>query len=213
MFVTFPAPYVASSGGVTSLAFHDDAYSSTDQITVPAGLQAGDLMLFSDWAFAGAGSPSLVTPSGFTSWLNLASGTFRFAVSYKIAVGSETTLTGMNSVIDDKILAVYRPDVAITTITPSTPTSEITNGNPSSQNIAATGGTLPLIAFGFYVSGNGFDVDPRTMSPTATGELNGGVGYHWVKYLLQNASLTDVSIDMDDEGTLNTLAGGYLWAA
>jgi hypothetical protein len=214
MFAVFPAPYVAAGGSVTSLAFHDDAYSSTDQITVPGTVQAGDLIILSDFSSDKVGAPSLVTPSGFTNWINVAGDFTRVAVSYKIATGSETTLTGMSEgFIDDKILAVFRPDVAITTITASTPTTQITDGNPSAQNIVATNGTLPLIAFGFYANNSG-TINPRTMSPAATAELNGGaINYHYLKYQLQNASLVDVSIDMDDEGFGNTLAGGYLWAA
>jgi len=216
MFAVFPAPYVASSGGVTSLAFHDDAYSSSGQITVPGTVQAGDLIILSDFAaLLTDETPALVTPSGFTNWINFAGLYTRIAVSYKIATGSETTLTGMSAdFVIDKILAVFRGDAPISSITASTPTTEVTNGNPASQNIVATNGTLPLIAFGLFANGDTSTVSPRTFSPTETAELNGGAGtYHYLKYLLQNASLADVSVDMDDEGLYNMLAGGYLWAA
>lgn len=212
MFAVFPAPYVAGAAGVTSLAFHDDAYSDTDQITVPGTVQAGDLIVLSDLASDGEGAV-LVTPSGFTNWINLTGvdGFARLAVSYKIATGSETTLTTMdgNDYLD-KILAVFRPDVPITTVTASTPTSQSTAGNPSAQNIVATSGNLPLIAFGFYAGFNA--INPRTMSPAATAELSNST-LHFLKYQLQNSSLADVTIDMDDEGSSNNLAGGYLWAA
>jgi hypothetical protein len=213
MFAVFPAPYVAAGGGggTTSLAFHDSSTSAVATISVPAGLEAGDLMVLSDFAF-NTTNPTLVTPSGFTNWINAGDGAnARLGVSYKIAIGDETTLTGMDgNLADNKILAVYRPDVAISTITASTPTSQVTAGDPSSQAITATAGTLPLIAFGFYVS-NGA-VDPRTFSPAATGSINNGTA-HYLLYQLQNAALADVSIDMDDEGSTNILAGGYLWAA
>jgi hypothetical protein len=216
MFAVFPAPYVAAAAGVTSLAFHDDAYSATHEITVPT-LQAGDMMVVSDYAFNASGRPALVTPSGFTNWVDLedVSGFGRLAVSYKIAVGDETTLTCMNGTFfDTKILAIFRPDVPISTIMASTATSEATNGNPSAQNIVATSGTLPLVAIGVYLNGGLSSVDPRTMSPAATAELNSGATTaHYMKYQLQNVSLADVSIDMDDEGGDNMLAGGYLWAA
>lgn len=207
----FPAIFAAAGGGgTTSLAFHDSATSTAATISVPAGLQAGDLMVLSDFALNSGSVPALVVPSGFTNWINSTTSTLRVAQSYKIAVGDETTLTGMDgNLIDNKILAVFRGDVAISTITASIPTSEATSGDPATQNIVATAGTLPLIAFGFYVGTAG--VDPRTFTPSATAELNNGTS-HFLKYLLQNASLTDVSINMDDEG-VNVLAGGYLWAA
>jgi hypothetical protein len=211
MFAVFPAPYVAAGGAaVTSLAFHDDAYSTVADITVPAGVQAGDLMVLSDFAID-SGGPTLVTPTDFTNWININLNQGRLAVSYKIATGSETTLTGMDGDLgDDKILAVFRPDAAISTITASTPTGLATTGNPILQSITATAGTLPLIAFGFYTSFSA--IDPRTFSPAATAELNSST-IHYFKYQLQNASLADASIDMDDEGSFNALAGGYLWAA
>jgi hypothetical protein len=204
----------AAAAGTTSLAFHDDAYSITNTIDVPAGLEAGDLIVLSDVVSDNSAAPAASAPSGFTIWIDLidVSGTGRTVVSYKIATGSETTLTGMSADdFMDKILAVFRPDVPITSITASTPTTEATGGNPSAQNIVATGGTLPLIAFGIY-SALGSAVSPRTMTPAATGELN-STTRHYVKYQLQNASLADVSVDMDDEGKSNSLAVGYLWAA
>jgi hypothetical protein len=209
----------AAAAPVTSLAFHDDAYSITSSATMPAGSIAGDLIIFADSATNSASSaPTLVTPTDFTPWINLTQGLARYAVSYKIADGTETTITGMDgNENDDKILAVFRPDAPITTITASTPGGQVTTGNPSAQNINADGdGTLPLIAFGFYYSGAYNVINPRTMSPAATGELfnaGNGTDWHYVKYQLQNAALADVSVDMDDEGTNNILASGFLWAA
>jgi hypothetical protein len=219
MFAVFPAPYVAAAGGgPTSLAFQDDAYSSGQTIDITGLTQAGDLIILSDFAFSTNGPPTLVTPADFTNWINIAGSFLRLAASYKIAAGDETTLTGMigtGSHVEDKILAIFRPDNPISSITASTPTSEVTSGNPSAQNINADGdGTLPLIAFGLYANGALSAVDPRTMSPAATAELNGGVvNYHYLKYQIQNAALADVSIDEDDEGNDNMLAGGFLWAA
>ncbi len=215
----FPAVFAAAGGAaVTSLAFYDVAYSITASATMPAGSASGDMILFSDFATNASGAPTLVTPTDFTPWSNLTIGNARHAVSYKISDGTETTITGMNgNESDDKILVVFRPNVPITTITASIPTGQVTTGNPAAQNINADGeGTLPLIAFGFYASGVYNDINTRTMTPAATGELvnsGDGITWHYVKYQLQNAALADVSIDMNDEGGGNILAGGFLWAA
>lgn len=213
----FPFPFVppVASSAPTSMAFHDVAYSDNDTVTVPTP-QAGDVMVLAQYS-SGASLPTLVTPGGFTGWINISAATTRVAVSYGIATGSETSVVGMDgSDFDDKILAVFRPDVPVSVITASTPVTQTTTGNPTAQNINADGaGTLPLIAFGFYATTTFSGVDPRTMSPAATGELNNSGSalplVHWMKYQLQNAALADVSVDMDDEGSNNLLASGFLW--
>lgn len=207
-------PYVfAGAGGVTSLSFYDVTYSIGATISPAAGYAAGDLLVLSQLAYSKGSSPSLVTPTDFTSWINITGSAVRVAVSYKIATGSEGTLTGMDGAnSDSKILAVFRGDIAITSITASTPTTQVTSGNPSSQSIVATAGSLPLVALGIYANGGLATVNPRTMSPAKDGEFS-NFAAHYMAYQLQNASLTDVSIDMDDEGSDNMLAGGWLAAA
>lgn len=215
MFPFIPAQSAAAA--VTALAFHDDAYSTTNEITVPAGLQAGDMMVLYDLGFDGdtSGGPStLETPLGFTNWINDASAFTRIAVSYGIATGSETTLIGMDGDFVMKILAVFRPDAPITTITASAPTVEVTNGDPGAQSITATAGTLPLVALGFYGRGVSGGLNTPTFSPSEDAILTGtGVLSQQLRYLLQNASLSDVTINLGDAGSANMLAGGYLWAS
>lgn len=135
-------------------------------------------------------------------------------VSYKIADGTEdsASITGMDGgATDNKILLQFRGDAAISSVTPNViGTPAVTDGNPGSQTITASGGTPPLILCAFYTSDGA--VDPRTFSAAADGEVSASLSAY-AKYKIYDSSPADHSADMDDEGANNSLASFYLEAA
>lgn len=186
-------------------------------VTVPAGVQSGDLIVISDWV-RHSSTPTEVIPSGFTVLHNsgLLNSRRRLILSYKIAAGTEggTLITGMSGNEGNyKVLMVFRANFTPSGISPGTPAFTTTDGNPTEQVIGAAGEPTPGIVFAVYASFDGASVvDPRTFTgATMDAELSANVR-HYLKYKIFNGGSTpaDVTIDMDDEGSSNTLQGIYI---
>jgi hypothetical protein len=102
------------STGVTSntISLFASAISDTSTITVPSGVEAGDFMVLFDIAFNTSTTPTLVTPSGFTTIEDGNGVNGRINTSRKQVLSSAdagTTLTGMNgNSSNNKILLVFR---------------------------------------------------------------------------------------------------------
>jgi hypothetical protein len=165
------------------------------------------LVIFGD-SFGSSASP----PPGFTAVFTfIDTSTERFGFWYKIADGSEgTSVTGCSSNSGAaNLLYVFRGDIAITAVSPSTPTKQSTTSNPSPQTVTASSGVPPLVVFGIYFASGA--VSPRTFtvggSAAKDGEIN--TGNYWLAYKIYNSSPADVVVDMDDEGS-NSLGSCYL---
>lgn len=198
----FPGGAAAAGGGITSLTQVLSATSTASTITQPVGIQAGDLLVLLDMATS-VGNPTSVTPTGWTtpSGGDLSDGGFdRQMISYKLADGSEggVSITGMSGGINtQKALYVFRGDKPITSLTISTVNNQITSGDPAAQNVAASGGTAPLVVLGCYGAENSA-VTPRTMTPAKDGEINGST-FAYLAYKIYNSAPADVTVDKDDD--------------
>ena len=203
---------VAQQGALT-LSFLASATSTGSAITVPATVQAGDLMIYFDFATQ-LGTPTTVTPSGFTLIGSSLAGTVsRSNLSYKIANGTEasTNITGMNgATTNNKIMLVFRGSSPIASATPASVAAQYTTGDPTAQVVTSSGGTPPLVVVGQWALESGA-IDPRTFSPTEDGEVGNGT-VHYAKYLIQNTAPVDVTVDTDDNGN-NHLRSCYLQCA
>jgi len=203
-----------------TLSFVASATSSATSITLPAGIQAGDIIALWDKAASINATPTTIIPTGFTSVGNIfnsvpSSLTYlaRSIMSYKIASGSEggASIAGMSSDgIVHKIAMVFRPNFTPSTATPKSVGGEVTVNNPASQTVSASSGTVPLIVFGFYGQTNNA-ISPRTFSPSEDGEISTST-ICFAKYKIYNGAATPAnhSVDMDDEGDLNILQSFYL---
>lgn len=192
------------------LSFLSSATAIAATITWPS-VQAGDIAYVIDSASNSSGAPTSVTPSGFTNIFD--SGAFltfyKVMVSRKICTGSESgSLTGMDGTnSDNKVLLVFRATKAAASVTNSTPTSEATAGNPASQDILASGQVTPLIVFG--VSAASGTAAFSTASPAFDATVATSAGRLLVGYKIYNAAPADHTIDQNDLGTMNYLAGFY----
>ena len=187
--------------------------SGAQTISVPGGLQAGDLMVLFDYARNSAFSaPPNTIPSGFTA-IVAAQNTVqsRWNLSYKIANGSETSLSGLTGSAEiRKILAIFRPSTGIiTSVAVNDPDVQLTDANPAAQTVTAGSGTPPLLVIAAYSSNS--SISPRTFSPAEDGELNRSTKFY-LKYKAYDSSPSNVSVDMDDEGNDNYLASCYFTA-
>lgn len=198
-----------------TFSFVTSATSTASTITVPGTAQAGDLAILIDGTSNAVSPATSVTPS---TWTKDAEATHtagvanRCIISHKILESGDisASITGMAGVTQlRKIMLIFRPSVPLTVVTPSTPTGQSTSGNPSSQVIAMTASSTPVIGIAHFYAGAASEptVSPRTNSPAATGEVNSAIS-QYVQYMLYNTSPSDHTIDMDDEGN-NTLQGIY----
>lgn len=198
---------------LTSISVRSTATSSGTTIVAPSDIQPGDVLVLQDFSFNSTATvPTSVTPTNFdTPHVDHTVGSYsRHMVSTKLANGSEAgaTITGMAGTFGVwKHLVVLKGNAPATSKTVSTPNAQVTTGNPTAQNVAASGGVAPLVVFGFYACDN--NVNPRTMSPAKDAELNFDTEA-FVAWKIQNSSPVDVSVDMDDEGGANYLASLYI---
>lgn len=198
---------------LTTLAMVASASSVSGSITWPGGLQAGDVAFICDWLRQSSGTPTEVVASDFTKIFadgNTGTNSQHMVLEYKILTGAESgSLTVQDGTsADGKVMLIFRGNVPIAAVSPSTPTSSgVTASNPAAQNILASGGTAPLVVLGCF--GASSAIDPRTWSPSPDGEVGSSNNQCWVGYKIYNSSPADHSIDMDDEGS-QIMMGLYL---
>lgn len=194
------------------IAFRASATSLTSTITVPSGIQSGDILVLHDTATNATTIPTAVVPTGFTSILNEAFTTQRRTInSYKIANGTEsgTTITGMNGAnTNAKILLVF--SAKANTVNVKSVNYQCTDADPTSQTITASAGRPALVAIGFIrnLLGNA----NTTMSPTEDGTVS-LASVHYGYYKIYNQSPQNVTFDTNDGGTQNILISYYIEVA
>ena len=212
-------PVIAAAAAVaplTTLSQVLSATSSASTITAPAGIQAGDLILFMDHGENLApGAPAAVAPNDFTAITDSITDPFgRTTLYYKIANGTEgsSSLTGMSGTdYQQKLICVFRGDVPIKAVTIQNLQSTVTDNNPSSIAITSGSGAVPMIVVGCYFVYNTGAVNPRTFSPAKDGEVaNSDDMYIAWKFYDVGETPANVTIDMDDEGFENILIGLYI---
>jgi hypothetical protein len=183
-------------------------------------IQANDVALYIDYAGA-AGIPTAVTPSGFTNIVNTIGGTepgARAMASWKKLAGSEGSVTGMSastgggSADNNKIGLVFRPSIDFTTMTFSTPqNSGIISTNPAAITVDPSAETIPVVLIGIGAVYQG-TVTFSTASPAFDAEINLSDNDMRVGYKIYNSSPLSHSIDINDLGSANWLAGFYFEA-
>lgn len=195
--------------------------TTLDFSSLSAGaIQANDVALFIDHCGA-AGPPTAVTPSGFTNLINesgQAEPGARGMASWKKLAGSEGSITGMDGATggvgqdNNKIGLVFRPSRDFTTLTASTPqTSGITNANPSAITVNPSAETLAAVLVGIAAEYQG-TATFSTASPAFDAEVNLSDSDLRVGYKVYNSSPASHSIDINDLGDCNWLAGFYFTA-
>lgn len=179
-------------------------------ITVPSTASPGDIAILVDTAYGLFSTPSAVIPSGWTEFISSSSISYmRICWSWKVLTQGNigASVTGMPGFTSEKVLAVFR--IYNSKRSPSIVSihSQLTSGNPSSQNVQASNYGYGSITCGYYrtssnaawVSG-AFDNSNINANARPTQVLLG--------YKLNNLTNSDNTIDAADNGT-NTL-GSWL---
>lgn len=214
----FPRPKLVAS-----------ATSTAETITVPANSQEGDTLILIDFGQHNSTGLTKVIPTGFTEIAtteNSPANSRRTVSSCRLAPASygSTVLTGQNAGTENrKILLVFRGGRRPTSLTPVAVDGAEAAGNMAAQTITVSGGTAPLIAFASYaatpaVVGGTPDIDPRTFTISGSDAKDGEVSNVdvdaalWVafKSFYFGGTLSDITADMEDEGTANHLQTNYI---
>ena len=191
--------------------------SASADITLPADIRAGDLIVICDMATdESTPAPDKVIPAGFTELYDGTSGAAaaRIVWSAKVADGTEggTTVTGMagDKGIDGKVARVFRMSSGVITGFGSAASGLFTyaSGNPAPLVVTSSNGVGPFIAMGAlyeFLAGNAISPRNWTVDGEASAAQNAWMG--WKIYSEGNGA--DFSVDMDDEG-IQAMSGLYL---
>ncbi|MGE8942706.1 hypothetical protein ACO2I3_12395 [Leptospira interrogans] len=191
-----------------SITFKASSTSTGSIITVPGTRAAGDIIVIFQYAQQSSGTPTSVTPSGFTQAYEAATDfNRRIEYSYKISDGTEGTVTGMNgNSANKKICLVF--STTGTSISHDSFTSDFTTSNPAAQVMAAHDQAFPSISLGGYWASGA--VSPRTFTPAKDSEVNTDTNFYLAYRVFNDWYHSgDISIDMDDEGS-NILSSGRI---
>lgn len=142
---------------VVKFEFVGFADSSSSSITVPSAALAGDLAVLLDRA-GGLSIPSTVVPSGWASISNVSRSSgglgVRQIMSYCSVVsgGGGQSITGMSSISNSKVIAVFRPSAPVTYSVQSKNDHTPQDTAPTTQTVSAQ--PLPyVILAGFGTTG------------------------------------------------------------
>jgi len=203
---TIPWPSVAAA---PVLGYASVQQTQTTNITLQAGIVQGQILILFDYA-SGSGDPSPVTPSGWTMVVNMGGANRRLTMLYKVADGTEsgTTLILMSGGVEvEKKCLVISTGKLSPTVSASTPVEQVTDGDPASQLIAASGAAQSAILLACACSTG---VSTPVISPSSTfTELYTSRDWIRMYYLLQS-SPADVTVDVNDCGLDNKFGSFYL---
>lgn len=149
--LALPVTGAAPPSGVTSMTFVANRSFTASLITLPPGTQAGDIAILFDHS----SSTTNTVPSGWVSITGISTTGIRQNISRRIVQSGDqpdvTTWTGMGGTTR-KVLLVYRPNVAITTVTATVTGSAATTNSQNPGLFTLAGEPGPMIAFACYSS-------------------------------------------------------------
>ena len=197
------------NGAGIELTYLDFAESfNSKNITGPALILAGDLLVHLQWRYWTGSTPTAVVPTGFSSLVNFAGiGNTRGIISFKIADGSEANavIAGMNSQHQSQnFMIVSRPSAAISGINTTTFAGQGTNSDPDPRVIAAASldpASIGMALF-YHTASPVITFSPVSGNTTKTGN---NCNTYWA---IQNGSPVNISVDMNDAGGALMMIGG-----
>lgn len=185
-------------------ASQTSANVSNHTVSLPTGIQAGDLLL-ACLGFDNSGATPITWPSGWTKIVDLTSGNTTFSVAWRKATGSEgTSISVTSSVACRSGHSVLRITGARdpTIQAPQIATATGSSATPDPPLLTPTGGTKDYLWIAAAEARNNITAGPANYS-----NLNGG--FDTVACKTAERSLTTSS---EDPGTF-TAATSVAWAA
>jgi hypothetical protein len=205
-----------------NVSFVVGASADAQTITIPAGVQSGDLLMFCDMAADSALRTVPAAPSGWTTIIDEASsagspstgGAQRARVFVRVADGTEsgTVLTGTNwatvTGARRKMVVVFRTSLSrIFSFVFGGYTFAYSTGVPASQTVTPPINYFPTITFGLFRGTSAFTA---TFSPSNDGSQNGGSNAAQLLWRLNNTNNPSVTLSAPDSGALTYVGGFFL---
>jgi hypothetical protein len=214
---------------VNSMTLFSQATAEANQVTVPSGVQKGDLMVMLHAANKASSSGNVAAPTGFTlltsaEWTWATGNLFFTGVSYKIADGTEsgTQITGQTSSnnVWEKGLFIFRGNVPIKSATPggwNLQTVGGTDGNSTAQNslsIGASASSPPTLRLAFYwnLSRARASAGQTVFSTGADGEHVWGIDNNAItkwEFNTSSTAPTNYTISTSNWNGVKMAIGGY----
>lgn len=193
-------------GGASSLtlSLYADAEDVGDTLTLPSGIQAGDLIIL--YLYLVEGFPSV--PSGYTSVGETIIGQFGgLVLAYKVAAGTEggdTIPMGTGFYSHAVVLRASRP---ISSASHGGRVNVVTNSNPAAQTIIMSGTTPPVLGVGLMAVESGSVTSPTATPPWG---ITSDASHSRIGVTLFTASPSNILFDMGDGGSGNNLVGCWI---
>lgn len=185
----------------------------TSSITVPAGVQQGDLLIVYNHAYNTTGTiPTAATPSGFTQVYNSslanASGSIsaRAISSYKLALGNEsgTSLTCMTANFMAVFILVYKTNSVSPNLTllytGSGGGANMTNANPTDYTLSLSAQNKPVLAIGACFNQTDTQI---SFSPAPDTQIPASNSIYRLAPKIFNSSPSNFSVTAGDGGVAN----------
>ena len=182
------------------------------EITLPSGIEAGDLGIIWHRGTDIGSPPATVTPAGFSSahnftWTESGLG-MRNQLSFRLMDGTEdgSTVDTANSLA---MFQLFRGNRPFRSVTSAGDVQSRDTGNPAPAVIASGAATTAALAFATYwITGLGL-IDPRSMTPDKDDEWVQSAALATAWRFMAEEAVEDVTIDMDDESVRNFITGVY----
>jgi len=130
-------------------------------------------------------------------------------ISSKILTGSEGSVTGMNGATEnDKIGLVFRPSIAISTVTAHSINGQVGSADPTAQVVDPSAETTAVIIVG-VAAHRSATLSFSTFSPAADATVLNSDSDIIAGYKIYNSSPASTTIDMNDLGSFNWLGSLY----
>lgn len=182
------------------------------EITLPSGIEAGDLGIIWHRGTQATTPPAEVTPDGFTSAHNFAwteSGLgMRNQLSFRLMDGTEDGST-VDTANNLAMFHLFRGNRPFRSVSAAGDVESRATGNPTPAVITSGAATTAALAYATYWVTGIDEIDPRGMSPAKDAEWVQAITIATAWRFMAEESVTDVTIDMDDESVRNWITGVY----
>lgn len=211
-------PFVMASDELLSdLVYQGEAHdtaSSSGTLALPS-VQAGDILVVIERRFFSTSQDQQAPVTGYTKLKGMyASGAqTAYCISYRIMDGTETVFpaySGTDYVGSRRMCFLFRPTGAISGVAIQDEDHERTGGNPAAQVKNASASAAITIVLAMFINDGGGTVNPRTFTGATPDVEVSSSTWFYAKTVVQAPTASDVTVDMDDEGSNNQLTSFYL---
>lgn len=211
-----PGLIIAAGQQGTTVSFFNSSVSNASTITIPNGVQAGDLIIIAHSGSDDDGTPPAnVTPSGFTQAVTASDNqaskfSWRHSVHYKLAIGTEggtsvNVIQGndsYNNPDQQSVCMVFRRSPAASAITLQAAESDVDGSNEANvKSIPSSAGAVPIVVIGTIhgnVDSSDLDAADISLSPTQDGRIPSGAdasdNLTIAVYKIYNSAPADVTL-------------------